>query len=482
MECRVCVLPQQVELNIPQGTKLMDALRSAGIGVDAPCGGRGTCGKCTVTVDGQEVRSCGYTVESDITVTLPGSDSTRILTSGLLDAMAVDPMQPGYLAAVDIGTTTVVCCLMDATGREVAVKSMTNPQQPWGADVISRIQHAIKGQRQALTDAIRRGVGELLKACCADAGIAMQRIGVISIVGNSCMQQLFLGMDVDNLAGVPFAPVIRGAEAVDAGAYFPECAGAKLLIVPDISGFVGADTMGCILAAKLHEAEDTVLMVDIGTNGELVLANRGRMAACSTAAGPALEGGNISCGMRAAPGAIDHVWHGGCSVIGGGEARGICGSGLVDAAAVMLEEGVMNYRGRVLTTDHTYSPAPAVTLTQDDIRQLQMAKGAIAAGIKLLAEHMGLRLEDIDRAILAGAFGSFLNVENACRIGLLPQELEGKVVAAGNIALSGARALAADRKLLPLTEVLARQTEAVELAQLPQFNMAFAENMLFLED
>ena len=482
MDCRVRILPQQIQLNIPKGTNLLEALRGAGLGVDAPCGGKGTCGKCTVTVNGQKVRSCGYRVESDITVTLPDADRAKILTTGYLDQITADPIQAGYLVAVDIGTTTVVCSLMDAAGRELAVKSMSNPQRVWGADVVSRIQHAIKGQQEALTDAIRRGVAQLLEECCVAAGIETERIGVISIVGNSCMQQLFLGMDVTNLAAVPFAPVICRAEAVGAAAYFPGCPKAKFLIVPDIAGFVGADTMGCILAAKLYEAKDTVLLVDIGTNGELVLAHRGRIAACSTAAGPALEGGNISCGMRAAPGAVDHVWPGGYSVIGHGRAEGICGSGLVDAAAVMLEEGVMNFRGRVLTPDHTYSPAPGVTLTQDDIRQLQMAKGAIAAGIQLLTERMGLTLENIDRVILAGAFGSFLNVENACRIGLLPAQLAGKITAAGNIALSGARALAMDRKLLPLTRTLAENTEFLELAQLPQFNMTFAENMLFLED
>lgn len=482
MDCRVRILPQQIQLNIPKGTNLIEALRGAGLGVDAPCGGKGTCGKCTVTVDGQKVRSCGYTVESDITVTLPERDGVKILTEGMLEGVKADPVAPGYLVAVDIGTTTVVCSLMDETGKELAVQSMSNPQRAWGADVISRIQHAIKGQQDALTAAIRQGVRQLLDECCAAAGVTADIIGVISIVGNSCMQQLFLGLDVNNLAGVPFAPAIRSAKMVDAAGYFPTCINAKLLIVPDIAGFVGADTMGCILAARLHEAGDTALLVDIGTNGELVLAHHGRLAACSTAAGPALEGGNISCGMRAAPGAIDHVWPGGCSVIGKEKAKGVCGSGLVDAAAVMLEEGVMNFRGRILTPDHTYTITEGVSLTQDDLRQLQMAKGAIAAGIQLLTEYMGLGLEDIDRVILAGAFGSFLNVENACRIGLLPRELEGKITAAGNIALSGAKALALDKKLLPLTQTLAEKTEAVELAQLPEFNMTFAENMLFLED
>ena len=481
MECKILVLPQQIRLHVPSGTNLLKALRAAGLAVDAPCGGMGTCGKCTVTVNGQQIHACCCSVESDIIVKLPQSNITSILTAGAMEQRKPDPLCKGYLAAVDIGTTTVVCVLMDHTGRELAVQSMTNPQVPWGADVITRIQHAVMGQREALTDAICRGVQMLLRECCRQAGVLQKEIGVISVVGNSCMQQLFLGMDVRNLAGIPFAPAILRAETVDAATWFPECPEAKLLIVPDMAGFLGADTMACILAAKLHEAQDPVLLVDIGTNGELVLVHHGKMAACSAAAGPALEGGNISCGMRAASGAVDRVWSGGCSVIGEENAKGVCGSGLIDAAAVMLEEDIMNSRGRVLTPDHSYRLTEQVTLTQEDIRQLQMAKGAIAAAIQLLAEHMGLTMKEIDRVILAGAFGASLNVKNACRIGLLPQELEDKITAAGNIALSGARALALDKKLLPLTQTLLERIEAVELARMPRFHMVFAENMLFPE-
>ena len=482
MACNVQVLPHKVNLRVLKGTNLLEALRGAGLFIDAPCGGRGTCGKCTVIIREQQRLACDYFVEDDIAVTLPHDHEARILTTGWMPERAADPLRNGYLVAVDIGTTTVVCVLMDCAGQELAVRSMTNPQVPWGADVISRIQAAQRGQREALTEAVCHGIQRLIRECCAAAGITMDAVGVISIVGNSCMQQLFLGMDVNNLAGAPFDPAITRTEIAAARDYLPDCANAKLLILPDIAGFVGADTLGCILAAELHEAADTVLMVDIGTNGELVLAHNGTLTACSTAAGPALEGGNISCGMRAASGAVDRVWSGGCRVIEGGEARGVCGSGLIDTAAVMLNEGIMNFRGRILTPDHTYQITEGVILTQDDIRQLQMAKGAIAAGIQLLAEQRGLSLGQIDRVILAGAFGSFLDASNACRIGLLPQELENKITAAGNLALGGAKALAMDKKLLPLAQEILEKTVAVELSKLPEFSMAFAENMLFPND
>jgi len=223
MNCTIMILPQQKALTVPYGSNLMQVLRDAGFGVDAPCGGKGTCGKCKVAVDGKTVSSCRYTVESNITVRLPEMTGEKILSAGKLDLTEIDPLQPGYLAAIDIGTTTVVCALMDNTGRELAVQSMTNPQRLWGADVISRIQYAQKGQREVLTAAIRKGVQELLCKCCLQADVAAKEVGVISVVGNSCMQQLFLGMEVGNLASVPFAPAIRKSEAVNATEYFPDC-------------------------------------------------------------------------------------------------------------------------------------------------------------------------------------------------------------------------------------------------------------------
>lgn len=224
------------------------------------------------------------------------------------------------------------------------------------------------------------------------------------------------------------------------------------------------------------------MLVDIGTNGEMVLCHRSRMVACATAAGPALEGANISCGIRAASGAIDHVSMDNIHVIGEGKARGICGSGLMDAVAVMLEKGILNRRGRVLTENHDYEIADGVSLTQEDIRQVQLAKGAIAAGIELMAAHLEIRVEDIDRCILAGAFGSYLDPNSACRIGLLPESLRGKITAAGNLALEGAKLLSTDETRLALAQQLTERVEYLELASQPGFQRSFARNMFFWEE
>ena len=482
MDHLVRVLPEGSVIQSPPDAVLLDVLRKAGFPVNAPCGGQGTCGKCTVTVDGKPVRSCGFRVDRDLTVVLPRQEELHMLESGFSGVIPENAVEDSFYAAFDIGTTTLVCVLLDGTGKTVAAESMTNPQAAFGADVVSRIGLGVKGHGDAMTGAVRTAMETLLAACCKTVGSAPDRIRVISVVGNPCMQQLFLGIALDNLAAVPFAPVLTQGKVISAGKYLPMCAQAALLIVPDLSGFVGADTVGCILAAKLQEAEDTVLLVDIGTNGEMVLSHGGRMVACSTAAGPALEGANIQCGMRAAAGAIDRVTKENIHVIGGGTAKGICGSGLVDAVAVMLEMGALNRRGRVQTEDRKYYLTEEVFLTQEDIRQVQLAKGAIAAGIQMMAAHLGIGLEEIDRCILAGAFGSFMDPDHACRIGLLPEQLRGKTAAGGNLALEGAKLLAVDEAYLPLAQRLIQNVEVLELAAQPDFRRCFAQNMFFREE
>jgi uncharacterized 2Fe-2S/4Fe-4S cluster protein (DUF4445 family) len=256
-----------------------------------------------------------------------------------------------------------------------------------------------------------------------------------------------------------------------------------MLIIPDISGFVGADTVACVMATALDKETQPTLLVDIGTNGEMVLTDGKRMVACSTAAGPALEGANIRFGMRAQAGAIDHVFVENrrltCSVIGGGEAQGICGSGIIDAVAAALDLGLLNARGKVLTESGIIPLTDRVSLTQEDIRQVQLAKGAVAAGIAIMAAHLELHVEDIQRVYLAGAFGTYLRPEAACRIGLLPAVLKGKITAVGNAAGSGAKMIACDPEMLAYAQTLVDRVGFVELAAQPRFNRCFADHMRF---
>ena len=479
---QIRVLPQQLNIDAGHGANLMQALRSAGLAVDAPCGGEGRCGKCRVLVDGVEQLACRTAVLGDMTVTLPDRQAMEILTQG---PEVAETGKNGYALAFDLGTTTLAGFLLK-DGREVAQDSRPNPQSTFGADVVSRIQRALKGDMDRLTDAIRDAVTEMTLALFAKAGISPGKIGKVCVVGNPAMQQFFLGIEPENLARVPYSPVLTQGEVRKAKTCLPCCENAELLIVPNISGFVGADTVACVLATGLDRAEKLSLLVDIGTNGEMVLGSRHRMAACSTAAGPALEGANISCGMTARPGAIDHAWlENGrlrCSVIGGGAASGICGSGLVDAVAAALEAGFLNKRGKILTENGVIPLPDGLFLTQEDIRQVQLAKGAIAAGIELMAQRLGVALKEIERVYLAGAFGSFLNKASACRMGLLPPALEEKIQAVGNAAGSGAKWIVLDENGLGRAQEVANGTEHLDLAAHHAFPRTFAKKMMFEMD
>ncbi len=449
----ITLLPDNRILQAKAGEHLHGVLAREGL-IDAPCGGRGTCGKCKVLINGAEVQACQTPVTEDMTLTIP-----------LTNAPKAEKL-PGIRAAFDIGTTTVVCYLLDDSGNTVAQASAKNPQAGFGADVISRLQAAASGQKELLTQLIRDTMQELLAGICS----APEDIQVVSVVGNPAMQQLFLGLPVDNLLTVPFASILKSSERA-----------GKLLTVPDISGFLGADTVAGALACGLHQAREMTLLVDIGTNGEMVLGNKDCLMACATAAGPALEGACIQFGMLAEPGAIDHVWlekgRMQCSVIGGGTAKGICGSGLIDAMACALDLGLLNHRGRIQKEDRKIYITNTVYLTQEDIRQVMLAKGAIAAGIRLMAQEMGIQLTDIRRVCLAGAFGSYMKPESACRIGLLPEALLDRISAVGNAAGQGAVLLAAEPQRLAVCDQILEKTEFLELANLPGFPKIFAKAM-----
>ena len=297
-------------IEAPAGRTLLEVLRAAGCAPEAPCGGKGVCGKCRVRVNGAERLACQTVVDGPATVSLPElAKRERILTGGCeqADAEPAEPVGAGLLLAFDIGTTTIAGYLMDEMGAQIATGSRLNPQAPFGSDVITRIQLALRGEQEALTRCVREALADLTCELLNAAKREADALGTICVVGNPCMQQLFLGISPKNLAGVPFAPVLTQTEISRAGDVIALWGDAALLTVPDISGYVGADTVGCVLTTQMDRSDEITLMVDIGTNGEMVMGSRARMVACSTAAGPALEGANIRFGMRAADGAIDHV-------------------------------------------------------------------------------------------------------------------------------------------------------------------------------
>jgi len=462
-----------VVVEVSAGTTVLDAMIAAGVSPDAPCGGKGTCGKCKIRLDGQEALACQTAVERDLTVQICDAAPMQILTGGIGEAIRPDGMDR-YVLAVDVGTTTVAACLLDGlSGGVLAEVSCANPQAQFGADVISRIQYAMEHGVEPVKDCIGKALRALAAAAAAQAGIMAEEITAAALVGNTAMHHLLLGLDPRPLITPPYMPAVR--EAVERN-------GVRIL--PNIAGFVGGDTVGCMAAVGFDRLEDLTLLIDIGTNGEMVLGTGKRRIACSTAAGPAFEGAKISCGMRGTVGAVDRVWleNGAVRyhVIGDASPAGLCGSGLLDLVAVLLKLGVVDETGRL--EGNSYRLCGDVVLTQKDVREVQLAKAAIRAGIELMARQLGVLVTDIRKVCLAGAFGNYLNPASACAIGMIPPVLEDRIVPIGNAACEGAKRCALSQAEFDRSKQLAAETEFLELAGLPQFQDCYVDALAFEED
>lgn len=420
----------------------------------------------------------------------------------IVDLLAGDRANDIYGVAIDIGTTTLAGYLFDlGNGRQVAVHADRNPQLAIGSDVISRIQYGQEKGKEGfvkLQSLVLHGVNALIEKMAGEVGIETSSIYKMAVVGNPTMLHLLLNVDPTAIANSPYTPVLRDGVALRANELGLAIAPlARVEILPAISGYVGADIVSGMLYANLGEREAIELLLDIGTNGEIVLAVEGRMFACATAAGPAFEGASISQGMSALDGAIHRVYiHDQelvCSVIGDKGARGICGSGLLDAVAELRTIGLIDKSGRLRRTKHPLSSriegkgAKArslisakdtfVYLTQEDIREFQLAKGAIRAGIEVMLEHAGVESADIDRVLIGGAFGSSLRPESLLCVGLLPQINIEKIVSLGNSAGQGAKLALQDRKIAPRLQQLIEETEYVELSFIKSFSSKFIKYM-----
>jgi uncharacterized 2Fe-2S/4Fe-4S cluster protein (DUF4445 family) len=473
--------------------------------------------------DKSPILACQFSVKEDIEVTIPQASQEsnhQILVSGTGQSVEVCPSiqptsstQPVYGVACDIGTTTVVARLMDLrTGGTLATAATINPQARHGFDVISRIHYGSTdhGLRE-LQGLIVSCLNDLIEDLCMQAGVDQSAIHELCVVGNTTMNHLFLGLPVAQLGQAPYA-----AFSVDAHDVPPADLGIRINpagnvhTVENIAGFVGADTTAVAVAVEIGQSDQVTLVLDIGTNGELLLAARGKVHAASCAAGPAFEGARISQGSRAVGGAIERVGLSSkdieISVIGNTEPHSICGSGLVDAVAVLLDLGLLDATGRLAGPAHVpegfqeamaarvievaRQPAwvlawasqggrSAVILTQADIRQVQLAKAAIRAGIELLLRKTGLESSDIEQVLLAGAFGNTIRPAGAIRIGLLPEVPVDRVISVGNAACAGAEMILLNRHCRIQAGQLARSIRYVEIATDPAFEQAYPEAMSF---
>lgn len=496
---QVELIPQGKVLTVAPGTPLQDLLFAQGI--EFPCGGRGRCKGCRVKVlrglmpptpddlhrlapaelEAGWRLACRAQADTDLQLELAQWEVPILADQ---TAFPFTP-QPGLGIAIDLGTTTIVAQLLDlATSHVLAVRSALNLQAQHGADIMSRIEFACR-EPGTLTRIIREQLGEMLAGMIYTVDDLTDHVTQVVIVGNTVMHHLFCGLDLQPLAHSPFETPHLELEVIPASAIGWELPADPLVrFLPNLGGFVGSDILAGILATRLHEAVELTALMDLGTNGEIVLGNRDRILCASTAAGPAFEGARIASGMRAATGAIDSVSIRedgiACHVIGQGEARGLCGSGLVDAVAAGLELGLIQSSGR-LTQPPAIALTPSVQLTQSDIRELQLAKGAIAAGLQLLVRHWGVPAYAVSRVYLAGAFGNYINRQSARRIGLLRIPVD-RVEPAGNTALLGAKlALFSLHQGDGSYPDLRRKIEHVPLSEDPAFQDVFTGELRFPE-
>jgi len=519
--------PDGREISIHQGATLLEAARQAGIILTTPCGGKGTCGKCALLLhpSGQRILACQHQVQGGLAVVVPPESrfyEHKILDRGIAAGAQIRPTiyrryeglaRTGQIlgVAVDVGTTTVVAKLLDmVTGRCLATQAMLNPQIRFGDDVVSRINYAQSEEHLAeLHHVIVECINTLIGRLCRQIGADALSIYEASIVGNTTMNHIFLRFPVEQLGQAPYRAWSVDAHDVPPGqlglAMNPE---GNVHCAENIAGFVGADTTAVALAVDMDCIEDRVLAVDIGTNGEIVLGTRDRLYAASCAAGPALEGARIKYGSRAADGAIEAVVLNedvSLDTIGKSPPRSICGSGLIDAVAVLVDLGIVDATGRFAERqggemslprliasrllEHESQPAfclawneqtsrPDILLTQRDIREVQLAKAAIRAGIRILMNKLGMTDLDIDRVLLAGAFGNYIRPASAIRIGLLPNVPLERIQSVGNAAATGAEILLISEECRERASKLARRIQYVEIAHEENFADFFADAML----
>jgi uncharacterized 2Fe-2S/4Fe-4S cluster protein (DUF4445 family) len=487
---RVQLEPSSAVVEVTRGASLASALPE--LGVEFPCGGTALCGSCRVRV-----------LEGSLPIT--GPDRSFFSANELADgwrlacqALAEKPLilecgqwrmdiltdnsslsgagKRGLGIAIDLGTTTIAAQMIDlARGSVLGVETALNPQASFGSDVMSRILAALQGAD--LTTVVRLALRQMIVKL---AGGREEEIVEVVLVGNTVMHHLFCGLDIEPLSYTPFH-----SAHLEAQCFRPQELGwplpAKCAIRFErcLGGFVGSDILAGILAAGISRGEDLLALVDLGTNGEIAIGNREGIVCASTAAGPAFEAGAIRMGMRATTSAISRVWldHGEmrATVIGDVEARGICGSGLVDAVAAGLKSGAILPSGRVANGTKQFPVKGPVILYQADIRELQLAKAAIASGFRLLLKHLGADAGSLRNIFLAGAFGNYVQAESAIAIGLLEAPIE-RIHASGNTALHGAKILLLSAGVPALPKI-----EHVSLAADPGFQDEFADCIAFPE-
>ncbi|KPU45396.1 Na(+)-translocating NADH-quinone reductase subunit F [Oxobacter pfennigii] len=435
-------------------------------------------------------------IKSDYKVTV------SVYKGELLNIEAGDASDKSYGIAVDIGTTTVASYLIDLTsGKVIDVESGVNAQRPYGADVISRINYTIQ-QKDGLTtlrDAIVNQLGGMLIKLCERNNMETKHVYNVTVVGNTTMTHLFLGVPCESIAVSPYIPVVTDLVEVP-GREMNMPIDGYVSVLPGVASYVGSDITAGILACGMHKSEKYSLLLDLGTNGEMAVGNKDGIVSCATAAGPAFEGATIKWGIGGVKGAVskidlsqDKIY----STIGDAKPIGICGSGVLDAVSEFVKYEIINKTGRmykpeeldlpdslknrITTTDSgkQFTIEGDVVFTQKDVREVQLAKAAVSAGMKILVKEAGIEFKDVETIYVAGGFGNFMNIESALNIGLLPKELAGKVKSIGNSAGTGSKMCLLSESAIGELEKISNSTKYVELSGRPDFEGLFVDSMVF---
>ncbi|HZK39658.1 MAG TPA: ASKHA domain-containing protein [Clostridia bacterium] len=484
-------------VELSKGENLLDVLTRLGYDVNAVCGGNGSCYKCKVRVikpfikpvpreltalSAEEINrgirlACGVTLEEDTEIEILRNEKMQVLASASVKEHKTEKKGKVH-AAVDIGTTTVVVALIDEKAAVIGSIGEKNKQAAFGADVIARIKAVVNGQLEQLQSVIIKQINAMLKELTVlhDVG----EITDITIAGNTAMLHLFFGKDCSGLGHFPYEADFLASQTAN-GLVLGFNFDVPVHSLPCIASFAGADLTAGIVS-QWRETKKYTLLIDLGTNAEIALFNGSKVFVSSAAAGPAFEGASIKQGMGAVPGAI-------CSyelVNGNGRVRtignklpvGICGSGLIDIVAELLKNNLLEDTG-FLRTGKSFELCEEVSIFAQDIRELQLAKAAIAAAIDMLIITAGLTPEDIDRVLISGGFGSYINPGNAALIGLFPAELREKTAAAGNSSLAGCIQCAAFSQKKALAEKIAANAKYLDLASSVEFAQRYVDHMMF---
>jgi len=455
-------------LTAKAGALLSDVLMQGGVPAEHPCGGKGTCRKCKVLVDGEAVLSCQYRIHKDITVCLPEKESILSETG----AAETGRMTENCCFALDIGTTTLALALVSLDeGKIIKVITRTNPQRMYGADVMSRIGYCMENGVSRLQRELLREINDMLDT------FALSHAVKLYAAGNTTMLHLFRGTDCSSMGAAPYTPVFL-AEQCDTGEALGLHGISEVISLPSIAAFVGADLVAGMNCIGMPETGKYNFLVDLGTNAEIMLYNADGVLCTAAAAGPCFEGANISCGMSATEGAVYafSLADGTPAIrtVGDAPPKGLCGTGLVDIIAALTESEVVDETG--FMEDEEYNIADGVSLNQEDVRQYQLAKSAVYSAMMTLMKKKDITFCDIDRLYISGGFSARIDIGNAVKTGLLPSELQDKCTALNNSSLLGTVRYACEGNDL---SVYLKNAVYADLAADPIFAALFVENMLF---